>query len=59
MNGLRLKYDRIAAKRFAAGIRKLSIIFSKGGFPQSRYFYVRTYVNFNWLYVRKQNRDDL
>ena len=26
---------------------------TKGGFPLSRYFYVRTDVNFNWLYVRK------
>ena len=26
---------------------------SKGGFPLSRNFYVRTDVNFNWLYVRK------
>ena len=25
----------------------------KGGFPLSRNFYVRTDVNFNWLYVRK------
>ena len=27
--------------------------FSKGGFPKSRNFYVRTDVNFNWFYVRK------
>ena len=26
---------------------------SKGGFPLSRNFYVRTDINFNWLYVRK------
>ena len=26
---------------------------SEGGFPLSRNFYVRTDVNFNWLYVRK------
>ena len=26
---------------------------TKGGFPLSRNFYVRTDVNFNWLYVRK------
>ena len=26
---------------------------NKGGFPLSRNFYVRTDVNFNWLYVRK------
>ena len=26
---------------------------SKGGFPLSRNFYVRTDVNFNWLYVCK------
>ena len=26
---------------------------SKGGLPLSRNFYVRTDVNFNWLYVRK------
>ena len=26
---------------------------SKGGFQLSRNFYVRTDVNFNWLYVRK------
>ena len=26
---------------------------AKGGFPLSRNFYVRTDVNFNWLYVRK------
>ena len=32
---------------------------TKGGFPLSRNFYVRTDVNFNWLYVRKQNRDDV
>ena len=25
----------------------------QGGFPLSRNFYVRTDVNFNWLYVRK------
>ena len=25
----------------------------KGGFPLSRNFYVRTDINFNWLYVRK------
>ena len=25
----------------------------EGGFPLSRNFYVRTDVNFNWLYVRK------
>ena len=25
----------------------------KGGFPLSRNFYVRTDVNFNWLFVRK------
>ena len=26
----------------------------KGGFPLSRIFYVRTDVNFNWLYVRTE-----
>ena len=26
---------------------------NKGGFPLSQNFYVRTDVNFNWLYVRK------
>ena len=39
-----------------AGKRKLTnwlISDSKGGFPLSRNFYVRTDVYFNWLYVRK------
>ena len=36
-----------------------SLLESKGGFPLSRNFYVRTDVNFNWLYVRKWNRDDV
>ena len=26
---------------------------TKGGFPLSRNFYVRTDANFNWLYVRQ------
>ena len=30
-----------------------AIFLFKGGFPLSRNFYVRTDVNFNWLYVRK------
>ena len=32
----------------------LSFLQSQGGFPLSRNFYVRTDVNFNWLYVRKK-----
>ena len=28
----------------------------KGGFPPSRIFYVRTDVNFNWLYVRTETK---
>ena len=32
---------------------KVAVWEPKGGFPLSRNFYVRTDVNFNWLYVRK------
>ena len=34
-------------------ITSILIYARKGGFPLSRNFYVRTDINFNWLYVRK------
>ena len=32
---------------------QIKVYFTKGGFPLSRNFYVRTDVNFNWLYVHE------
>ena len=32
---------------------QVKVYFTKGGFPLSRNFYIRTDVNFNWLYMHK------
>ena len=48
--------ENYAGKRASSSVPKILIshcIITKGGFPLSRNFYVRTDVNFNWLYVRK------
>ena len=45
-----------ACKNYATVFRSQQMVpdyLPKGGFPLSRNFYVRTDVNFNWLYVRK------
>ena len=40
-------------RHYARGLNYYLRPKAKGGFPLSRNFYVRTDVNFNWLYVRK------
>ena len=49
-----LKNDRRKRKSYSSAAEMLSFLQSQGGFPLSRNFYVRTDVNFNWLYVRKK-----
>ena len=45
--------DLLSAHNHVSKEMGLQINTSKGGFPLSRNFYVRTDVNFNWLYVRE------
>ena len=51
-----VKVERGSTFTFTRGFSYMTSILiyaRKGGFPLSRNFYVRTDVNFNWLYVRK------
>ena len=43
----------VAGKRYERELNGRRFYSRKGGFPLSRNFYVRTDINFNWLYVRK------
>ena len=50
---MKMEEERIALKIILSSKKTGRSGGSKGGFPLSRNFYVRTDVNFNWLYVRK------